>query len=404
LENHAAAVAAKVTPVQTSWSSTVTAKNAAQNPAFAQGAPDSSSARLDQTANADDLNNSGLSFADPTGTIIKVEFLFNGYLSQPLTDDQVDVSIGGALFTTLTTAQLNAMTGPAVIHAVEITTKNASWTWLLVNALTGTMKTNKTSAGDPGGLWVDSMGFRVTTTATAPPTGTYEPSTIDPLPLVDTYDSTKLQYVSTSVNAGTTAWSNLGPLNPGTRKTITVTFLALTPPDINSNGTQDIRETGIAGVTVELYLDVDQDGLPDSPSPIATTVTADGTGANPAGFYQFIALAAGTDFVKVLTRTLPLAGGLPIPLTSDPDCDGVPVNDNTYPRLPAGDNGDSLVIVSLGSNDTGADFGYQPPGVIGDFVWLDLDQDGVQDLGEPGIVNVTVGTLSSNIHFCQRDF
>ena len=39
-----------------------------------------------------------------------------------------------------------------------------------------------------------------------------------------------------------------------------------------------------------------------------------------------------------------------------------------------------------------ADFGLQPPGTgsIGDYVWLDKDNDGVQDAGESGMPNVTV--------------
>ena len=43
------------------------------------------------------------------------------------------------------------------------------------------------------------------------------------------------------------------------------------------------------------------------------------------------------------------------------------------------------MIISLGGNHTGADFGYQPSGALGDFVWLDLDQDVVQDAGEQGV-------------------
>ena len=160
--------------------------------------------------------------------------------------------------------------------------------------------------------------------------------------------------------------------------------------DANGNATQDFSETGIPNVTVQLFADANQDGQPDSPTPLASTTTATGSGANPAGFYQFTNLAAGTYFVKVLTTSLPQSGGQPIPLTADPDRDGVPVGDNTYPSLPAGDHGDSLVIVSLGGNYLGADFGYRPPGAIGDFVWLDLDQDSVQDAGEPGIANVSV--------------
>ncbi len=175
--------------------------------------------------------------------------------------------------------------------------------------------------------------------------------------------------------------------------------------DSNGNATQDVSESGIPNVTVRLFLDGDQDGVADSSTPIATTITATGSGANPAGFYQFTNLAAGTYFVQVLTTSLPQAGGQPIPLTADPDRDGVPVNDNTYPTLPAGDHGDSLVIVSLGGNYSGADFGYQPPGAIGDFVWLDLDQDGVPDSGEPGVSGVTVSiTNGTTTYTAITDF
>jgi hypothetical protein len=52
------------------------------------------------------------------------------------------------------------------------------------------------------------------------------------------------------------------------------------------------------------------------------------------------------------------------------------------------------VNLAAGENNTTVDAGLnQPPvitGSIGDFVWNDTDRDGVQDLGEPGIPNVTV--------------
>ena len=40
----------------------------------------------------------------------------------------------------------------------------------------------------------------------------------------------------------------------------------------------------------------------------------------------------------------------------------------------------------------------QGPGSIGDFVWLDLDADGIQDQGEPGLPNVHI-----RIYECERD-
>jgi protocatechuate 3,4-dioxygenase beta subunit len=922
LENHSSSVASNLPTVQTAWASTVTGNRSAQFASNAQGYPDSAYGRIDWAASADNLAASGQTFTSASGTITKVEILFNGYVTSALTNDTVEVNVNGSLFTTLGTSQLNTLVGLASNYAIDVTSLNPSWTWTQVQALTSNFVAKKVSSADGPILWMDSIGVRVTTSAPPPVLGAYGPFTIDPLPLVDSYDAAKLQYVSasvppSSVAAGTISWNNLGPLNPGVRKSLTVTFRALTPPDTNgngepdstthvnvasssgakfvsgrstnsasssatitiqprgeigdtvfwdinangvqdsgepglanvlvslsngaqaltdssgkyrftglvndtytvtvststlpwtsftqtkdpdatvnnastvtinlndgsptndsfmdrdfgydstlnvisgtvftdnngdgdqdagegalsgttvtllrdtdsngtyettvtttttnssgyyqftslnnglyrvvvtqpsgtvqtldpdlspgatggdnatnenasggnlypnnnfaykptgglaigdtlyvdwngdgdqdageegianldvwlyedangngsvdpaddalvasavtdsngvygfsnlpagnwlvlvntsdpqfpsnvvqiqdydgtrdskavinltasnlnvdfgykpqgygsigdavfvdldgngvhgagesgipgvglslyedgnangvldaddalvatatsgsngaylfiglaagrylvdvdgssvaiptdaygniylqttadphlivlasaqtdltadfgfvapatigdfvfydanANGTQDWNESGIDGVTVQLFADANADGQPDGASPLASTVTEDGSGVNPAGFYQFSNLPAGTYFVKVLASTLPQAGGQPIPLTADPDRDGVPVADNSYPGLPAGDHGDSLVVVTLGANYTGADFGYQPPGAIGDFVWLDSDQDGVQDSGEPGIAGVTVvvtnGTLTYNV-------
>jgi hypothetical protein len=43
-----------------------------------------------------------------------------------------------------------------------------------------------------------------------------------------------------------------------------------------------------------------------------------------------------------------------------------------------------------GTNYTGADFGYYVPGVLGDLLWIDTNNNGVRDATEVGIPNVTV--------------
>ena len=49
------------------------------------------------------------------------------------------------------------------------------------------------------------------------------------------------------------------------------------------------------------------------------------------------------------------------------------------------------VTVTGGQTNTTADFGYyQQPAALGNFVWDDLDGDGIQDAGEPGIPGVAV--------------
>src|SRR5690606_19294157 len=49
-----------------------------------------------------------------------------------------------------------------------------------------------------------------------------------------------------------------------------------------------------------------------------------------------------------------------------------------------------LVTIFPGDNIVNFDMGYAPKISIGDFVWDDLDGNGLQDVGEPGLPNVTV--------------
>ena len=42
------------------------------------------------------------------------------------------------------------------------------------------------------------------------------------------------------------------------------------------------------------------------------------------------------------------------------------------------------------------------PGAIGDFVWHDADRDGIQDVGEPGIANVTLDLYRNGVHVRQH--
>lgn len=138
--------------------------------------------------------------------------------------------------------------------------------------------------------------------------------------------------------------------------------------DLNANGVQDPLEPGIDGVTVVLT-----DG---AGTPITSTVT----GLN--GAYEFPGLALGTYKVSVDAGSAPLAGYLPSPTGA-----GTPATDsNASPS--------TVTLTEENPNDDSVDFGfylYVPPtGKIGDYVWLDLDQDGIQDPNESGIPNVVV--------------
>ncbi|RXK62480.1 hypothetical protein ESA94_05620 [Lacibacter luteus] len=156
--------------------------------------------------------------------------------------------------------------------------------------------------------------------------------------------------------------------------------------DLNDNGTRDGSETGLAGVTVKLYADNNNDNIADGAALQTTTTDAN-------GFYRFSNLTAGNYIVGVVVP----AGYRSSTLTGvDPD-NNVDLDDNGNNTLISGEIRGNAVTLSAGSepqesgnfNNT-YDFGFTGTGSIGDFVWNDLNANGIQDAGEPGLSGVTV--------------
>ncbi len=135
--------------------------------------------------------------------------------------------------------------------------------------------------------------------------------------------------------------------------------------DANANGVQDGNEAGIDGVTVALY-------KPDGTS-AGSTQTANG------GQYSFDNLVPGDYYVKF---TLP-SGYVFSPKDQGSD-DAVDSDADTSSGQTA------TTTLTSGENDTSWDAGAYQKASIGDYVWWDLDEDGVQDAGEPGLKGVTV--------------
>jgi hypothetical protein len=139
--------------------------------------------------------------------------------------------------------------------------------------------------------------------------------------------------------------------------------------DADGDGVQDPGEAGLGGVEVTLYTDDDGDGIYDDVFAITTT--------DDAGNYIFDNLPADAYVVEVTTP--------PTGYTQTGDPDGLSDNKTTSP-----------IILGPGDVYVNADFGYNPTGnssAIGDYVWLDYDADGVQDVGEVGIPGVTVALI-----------
>jgi hypothetical protein len=176
--------------------------------------------------------------------------------------------------------------------------------------------------------------------------------------------------------------------------------------DTDNDGILDPGETGLDGVTVQLFFDADANGLIDGSetTPVSTTVTSDGGayffgGLQSGGFYQVV-VTPPAGYVSS-TGTNGSAGGdfEPAP---DPDADPTDSDDN-------GSNGSGIVATNLitltvgleptGESDKTLPAGVPAPSVdansnltldiglflrnrVGDRIWVDLDGDGLQDPAE----------------------
>ncbi len=186
--------------------------------------------------------------------------------------------------------------------------------------------------------------------------------------------------------------------------------------DINDNGIAEMGEAGIAGVAVELWIDADDDGVKDTL--VGQTMT------DADGYYVFSDLAKDVYFVVIPAQNAegePLAGlvsSTPTTNSADDDADnddnGMTVADNggvmsgpvslmaaTEPvnevsRDGKDDRDRSPTELADDNSNLSVDFGYFPAAKLGDFVWIDANNNGLQDEGEEPVEGVTV-------HLCDAE-
>ncbi len=141
--------------------------------------------------------------------------------------------------------------------------------------------------------------------------------------------------------------------------------------DINNNGLQDPLEADFAGVTVNL--------LNSAGTQIATTTT------NGTGNYLFDRLTPAQYAIEVVLKT-----NYQFSLQDQGGLDGSDSDVNTTTGRSA------LTTLTPGENDTSWDAGMVPLVSIGDHVWVDMNNDGIQDVGENGLIGVTVRLLDGS--------
>ncbi|HPO57015.1 MAG TPA: SdrD B-like domain-containing protein [Ignavibacteriaceae bacterium] len=145
--------------------------------------------------------------------------------------------------------------------------------------------------------------------------------------------------------------------------------------DDNQNGIQDAGEAGLPNVIVKLY---------DCDNNFVTQVTT-----NAFGIYTFNNIAAGDYYVQFVLADDHTFSPAKVGTDDEVDSDANPLNGKS-----------ACFTLNPGQGITTIDAGMYPiPSKIGDLVWNDLNKNGIQDLGEPGLSGVLV-----ELYTCSNTF
>ncbi|HBB92191.1 MAG TPA: hypothetical protein DC042_10850, partial [Bacteroidales bacterium] len=142
--------------------------------------------------------------------------------------------------------------------------------------------------------------------------------------------------------------------------------------DYDIDGIQDPGEPGLAGV--EVYL------IKDDFS-VFTSVFSDVN-----GYYEHTNIVPGTYTVNLL--------GVPAGYQLSAHDQGG--DDNADSDINTGTMSTASFAILSGTTTTNVDIGLHQHGSISNLVWWDVDDDGVQDAGEPGVSGVTVTLYQSD--------
>lgn len=227
------------------------------------GGPDGLYAYSAYANNSNVLFGTGFNTTPQPGSISKVEAIFSIYYNGAFAVSSSDGAKANLILNNNTTTYLAtraftgntdlASFGPGVANQgilVWDVTAAKTWAWTdFTSDLDIEFDSVKSGGGDGVTLYLDGLGFRITTNQ--PCVALSADDILATVPLTDTYDTTLLQYVSsnppaTSVDetTGLISWANVGPINPGETHSVQVNFLALEPnPEVTTDVTNDACST-----------------------------------------------------------------------------------------------------------------------------------------------------------------
>lgn len=143
--------------------------------------------------------------------------------------------------------------------------------------------------------------------------------------------------------------------------------------DRDRDGVQDANESGVSGVRVELHLT----GTTCADIPLAVTRTGQ------TGQYSFTRLANGSYFVCFILSTLPTG----YQVTTQGAGPGSGTATDSDANATTGQTPSATLTGGATNNDFDMGIRRTDAGTVavGDRAWLDINRDGVQDAGEPGV-------------------
>lgn len=152
--------------------------------------------------------------------------------------------------------------------------------------------------------------------------------------------------------------------------------------DLNGNGYQDFGEPGLANVTVRLL-----DATTGEPVLNANKQPIEAV-SDSTGYYRLNGVPEG-DYMVEFVRPAGFAF-----TTYNNDGGGVDSATNSVADTSSGRS--PSFHLDIGESKTTLDAGFIPASGIGDRVWVDINENGIQDPGEPGLNGVIVKLLDAS--------